>query len=290
MTHKVFYNNDFNACEFSFETTRKSEEIAKSLKNDNSVIIVDPAGWFRLTETLVREVHSSEYVEAVQNGFPWDLAQSQGFTWDPEIYTMAIAHNSGVVAAVDSALMGGTKFAGTLSSGLHHAKKDSGEGYCTFNGLAVAAHHAIDHGLKRILILDFDAHFGGGTRAITDPRKVVQVDLSTSYFDFYERVNDEDWQWCSSVDEYAKQVDRALEYASSLDDFDLIIYNAGMDPANQGVDCATLLGRETMVRDWAGGQSAPLVYTMAGGYFDSDIDMDGLVALHRLTIDTFASE
>ena len=289
MTHKVFYNTDYNACDYSFDTTRKSSEIVDSLDNEAAVQIVSPREWTFTTERLIRGVHSKEYVKAVKTGTPENLAQSQGFQWDPDIYTMAVAHNSGVVAAVENALVEGDQFTGTLSSGLHHAKRDEGEGYCTFNGLSAASEYALTLGAERVLILDFDAHFGGGTRSTTDAEKVIQVDVSTNYFDFYKVANDFDYIWCSGVDDYLKQISLALKHAMSLGHFDVVLYNAGMDPANQGVEYEVLGEREILVREWAEATNFPLAYTMAGGYLGADLDIDQLVALHRLTIDTFAA-
>jgi acetoin utilization deacetylase AcuC-like enzyme len=37
-------------------------------------------------------------------------------------------------------------------------------GFCLFNTVAVAAAHALDHGLERVLIVDWDVHHGNGTQ------------------------------------------------------------------------------------------------------------------------------
>ncbi|WP_227814314.1 histone deacetylase family protein [Nitrogeniibacter aestuarii] len=55
----------------------------------------------------------------------------------------------------------------------HHAERSKAMGFCLFNNVAVAAHHAMAaHGLKRISIVDFDVHHGNGTEDIfrDDPR------------------------------------------------------------------------------------------------------------------------
>jgi acetoin utilization deacetylase AcuC-like enzyme len=47
----------------------------------------------------------------------------------------------------------------------HHAKSRRGMGFCLFNNVAVAARYAQNRfDLKRILVVDFDAHHGNGTQ------------------------------------------------------------------------------------------------------------------------------
>jgi acetoin utilization deacetylase AcuC-like enzyme len=49
----------------------------------------------------------------------------------------------------------------------HHSSQARGMGFCVFNNVAVAARHLQKkHGLKRVLIVDFDVHHGNGTQDI----------------------------------------------------------------------------------------------------------------------------
>jgi hypothetical protein len=76
--------------------------------------------------------------------------------------------------------------AGSLSSGLHHARRARGTGFCTFNGLALGARRAIGAGARSVLIIDLDAHCGGGTaELLADDPAVAQVDLAVDAFDWY---------------------------------------------------------------------------------------------------------
>src|SRR5262245_48299086 len=98
---------------------------------------------------------------------------------------MVLASNGGAVAAALRAMRDG--MAGSLSSGLHHARRDRGYGHCTLHGLAPAANRALAAGAGAVLILDLDAHCGGGTYAIIAGNPHVwQVDVSTDGFDLYE--------------------------------------------------------------------------------------------------------
>ena len=52
----------------------------------------------------------------------------------------------------------------SIGGGLHHAKPNYGEGFCIYNDVAFAAKYLMkEYKLKRILILDTDAHAGNGT-------------------------------------------------------------------------------------------------------------------------------
>lgn len=47
----------------------------------------------------------------------------------------------------------------------HHAEPNRSMGFCLLNNIAIAAAEAITSGLKKVAILDFDAHHGNGTQA-----------------------------------------------------------------------------------------------------------------------------
>src|SRR6185369_12694620 len=79
------------------------------------------------------------------------------------------------VAAVDAVLAGATKraFCAVRPPG-HHATADVAMGFCLFNHVAVAAHHALAaHGLERVAVVDFDVHHGNGSQAIFEHERRV---------------------------------------------------------------------------------------------------------------------
>uniref|UniRef100_A0A8B9LFR4 Protein deacetylase HDAC6 n=1 Tax=Astyanax mexicanus TaxID=7994 RepID=A0A8B9LFR4_ASTMX len=60
----------------------------------------------------------------------------------------------------------------------HHAQTDLMNGYCMFNNLAVAARYAQkQHGVQRVLIVDWDVHHGQGIQYIfqDDPKYAPQI-------------------------------------------------------------------------------------------------------------------
>ncbi len=76
-------------------------------------------------------------------------------------------HAAGAALSVTRAVTGGAAhnaFAIVRPPG-HHAEPDRAMGFCLFNNVAIAAQDALQSGLERVLIVDFDAHHGNGTQA-----------------------------------------------------------------------------------------------------------------------------
>lgn len=283
----IYYSTDYTASDYAFDTTRKSEWIADSLATApiDGVTLVSPSGSYELTETLIDRVHDRSYVRAVRSGTPTRLAESQGFRWDPGIYPMALAHCAGVVAATQDAIANGRS--GCLSSGLHHADTSEGAGYCTFNGLAVAAEYAAHHCDLEVMVIDFDAHCGGGTMNIAGDF-IRQIDVSVSPFDRYAVNNDS--AHLLRFANTTNYLDVIIDALTEAADFrgDLIIYNAGMDPLNFGVTPTVLAHRELLVSEFINSIGCPALFTLAGGYLSETITEDDLVAAHRLTLGEWA--
>jgi acetoin utilization deacetylase AcuC-like enzyme len=85
-------------------------------------------------------------------------------------HTQAVAKLAvGAGLAASDAVMAGratSAFAIVRPPG-HHANESRGMGFCVYNNVAVAARYLQkQHGIKRILIVDFDVHHGNGTQDI----------------------------------------------------------------------------------------------------------------------------
>ena len=81
--------------------------------------------------------------------------------------------------AADLVQSGQLQKAVSIGGGLHHAKRNYGEGFCIYNDVAFAAIYLMErYRLEKILILDTDAHAGNGTSEYfySDPR-VLLIDL-----------------------------------------------------------------------------------------------------------------
>jgi len=290
----VYYSPAYADSAYAFETTRKAKWVADSLSESpiNNIVLCAPQP---LSREQVCSAHDPAYVMAIQTGAPLELAQSQGFSWDPGLWPMVLASNGGVVAAALDAMHSG--LAGSLSSGLHHARRGAGLGYCTFNGLVIAAREALAAGARSVLILDLDAHCGGGSASMisAEPR-LRQVDVSVDDYDTYVSSDQARLNMVRSSEDYLDEIEKQLrEIALRGPRFDLCLYNAGMDPfegcpdgALAGITRETLAARERIVFDWCRQQTLPIAFFLAGGYIGEALDQRGLVDLHRLTLSAAA--
>jgi acetoin utilization deacetylase AcuC-like enzyme len=91
---KIFYSPSYTIGTHSFETTRKSRWIAESLAREPiaGIELVAPEP---TSAAALSRVHDPEYVDAVRKGNPRELAESQGFHWDPTLWEMVCTSKEG---------------------------------------------------------------------------------------------------------------------------------------------------------------------------------------------------
>lgn len=289
---RLFYSPEYVIAAAEFDTTRKAAWVTESLL-ERPVPGVELVAPTPLAAEEVAAVHDPAYVDAVLTGVPRSLAETNGFGWDPGLPAMVLTSNGGAVAAcLDALAEGGVS--GSLSSGLHHARRGRGEGFCTFNGLALGIRAAQRAGARRVLIVDLDAHCGGGTWELLgrDPA-VEQLDVAVSGFDRYAPTGRWTLDLVSDATDYLAVIaDRLQGVDRRATDYDLVLYNAGMDPYERcavggldGIDATMLRERERMVFEWVRGHGWPVAFVLAGGYARDPDGRRDLVALHRATIE-----
>lgn len=285
----LFYHPDTTATAHAFDTTRKGADIANYLAQ---------RGW-KVTQPklispqIAERYHDVDYVNAIIAGEPIDLAESQGFAWDEQMWRSVAAQNGAMLDAAHYACQHGRAYA--LAAGFHHARADSGAGFCTLNGLAIAAGEIrATYPERLVIVLDADAHCGGGTMSICHAwDHLIHLDIHTSGYDSYvahaphKRVHVSDAeQYIVTLQHMLTQVEAAITPGAVL------IYNAGMDVHEDcrigglyGMSTAMIRQREQCVSEWATSHSLAVVACLAGGYAGGNLDHETLVALHAMSVE-----
>lgn len=130
----------------------------------------------------LRYAHSQQYVEQV-------LLDGCSGEWDGvrrDLATLALRMAGGTMVAAEALLSGHAHTAVHFAGAKHHAQWERSSGFCVFNDLVITARHILNGDrtvfspilgrrvpVRRIAILDIDAHHGDGTEALLrDDRRV----------------------------------------------------------------------------------------------------------------------
>jgi len=231
-------------------------------------------------------VHTAAYVDAVRTGEPRALAESQKFPWSPALWPSVLLTNGGALAAAGRALEDGV--AAAIASGFHHAHADHGEGFCTFNGLVVAAEVLRAAGrLATAAVLDLDLHYGN------------DYDHNTAYRDV-ETLRHRDGSNHLSIalpngsgrETLLAALERGTSAILARGRPDLLLYQAGADPYREdpysplALDHADLRERDRAVFAWAKREGLPIAWVLAGGYTP---ELSKVVEVHLGTFDAAAA-
>jgi len=132
-------------------------------------------------------VHVKGYIERVASA---NVAEGRLLYLDPDTslstksYYVARMAVGGLLNTIDYVIGGKKAFAFVRPPG-HHAEMDRGMGFCIFNNVAIVARYAQKkHGIKKVLIADWDLHHGNGTQqAFYDDPSVLY--FSTHQYPYY---------------------------------------------------------------------------------------------------------
>lgn len=216
--------------------------------------------------------HDRCYVEDVLNG-----DESNGFGNYSQEVTDSLPYTSGaMLAAARHAVETGENCCAPVS-GFHHAGYDFGGGYCTFNGLMVAAMDLLESGAaQKVGILDFDQHYGNGTDSIIAS---LGVGASVAHYSAGRHYLD--------ADDFIQSIPSLVH--SLFFDCDVLLYQAGADPhiddpLGGWLTTEQLFMRDTLVFHTAGQLGLPVAWNLAGGYQrDADGGISKVLAIHENT-------
>ncbi|MDR3647014.1 MAG: histone deacetylase [Candidatus Babeliales bacterium] len=230
-------------------------------------------------------VHSKAYLES--------LNKSKTIAQISEIYPLKFLPNfvlqkfvltpmkyatSGTVLGAKLALQHG--WAINLSGGYHHAKEDSGEGFCFLADIPLAVYKLHEKNPKlKVMVIDLDAHQGNGYESIfKDDKRIANFDVYNGEIypndKYAKQFIKYDYPVKSFIkdEEYLNLIRTELPIAIKEFKPDLIIYNAGTDIFSEdplgrmSVSKEGIIERDSFVFDIAQSNKIPILMVLSGGY------------------------
>lgn len=163
----IFYHPSFSRRSYLTQGSRLQDfpDALRALLQDSRYRMVESPA---ITDELILKVHTPQLIDEVKE--------------DP-LCSTAWHSAGGVVLAAETIASGEIHNAfAFIGAGGHHSGRDFFGGYCCFNDVAIAVQVLRErHSIRRVAILDTDAHHGDGTRALLrDDSDVLHVCICSS--------------------------------------------------------------------------------------------------------------
>lgn len=264
---KVFYDSRQNVAVNDSNSPSAGKPI-KVVESWKSIVPVEIMPVDLVDKNLIQLAHEPDFVEGVlscrlKNGFSNKLPTiAESLPWT----------NGSFVSAARYALENKTQTV-SPTSGFHHAGYSTAEGFCTFNGLMIAAMALkYTHRDIRVAIADIDMHYGNGTDDIIER-------LNIDWINHYTFGNDNVYDG----NEWLGRLPVIME--SILAGTDMLFYQAGADPHVNDpyggiLTTDHLKERDRIVFTAAKTRNIPVVWNLAGGY---QADFSKVLEIHDNT-------
>lgn len=267
---KTFYRPEMNVTENdSFSPSAgKPKAFIEFLKvRGHKLDVVSDFGPASMVE--LKLAHDPKMVEGILN-----LTIANGFRNYSQQVAQSLPFTTGSMIAAAQYAVTHRENSFSPTSGFHHAGHSYCGGFCTFNGLMVAALSLLVRGhAERIGIVDLDMHYGDGTADIIRKR-----DLKTIvHYTFGAQ-----GVYAQNASQWVNGLVRELE---KFKDCDVILYQAGGDPHIDDplggvLTTEQMAKRDEIVFEVFRSMGIPVAWNLAGGY---QSPLDKVLALHETT-------
>lgn len=216
------------------------------------------SGWSPLTPRDIAVAHDQDFVDDILhlrmvNGFGNKLASvadSLPYTTGSFYYAAEYAYLNNTAAM-------------SPTSGFHHSGYKRCHSFCTFNGLMVAALLLWrNHGVNKVGIIDFDAHFGDGTEDILATIEGAGDVVEHLTFGLFAAKDLNYNLWLDRLE---------ADLIAQFNACDILFYQAGADPhiydpLGGFLTTEQMKRRDEIVFKVAKKLNKPIVWNLAGGY------------------------
>ncbi len=279
------------------ESPRRIEAVMSELRAPNASAFTDLQHADPAEESAIIRVHPPDHVEKLQlvsahGGGRLD----QDTVMSAESWQAATHAAGAAMAAVDSALSGVPAFAAVRPPG-HHALATTAMGFCLLNNVVIAARSAIDdHGLDRILIIDWDVHHGNGTQDLVQEDVRIRY-VSLHQWPLYPGTGRAEERGVGNVfnvprppglprDTYVRDLNEAVERATDSWTPQLILISAGFDALMGDPLAGFTLEPEdyaTWIRTFRSA-GAPIAAVLEGGYVPGRVATATRVTVQEMAV------
>ena len=273
----------------------------------------------RINETVTRKdllrVHSADYVSRLYSDQleeeiirTFELVDKNGryYRYNPDnastplarLFDRLLLNAAETIQCCRVALQKDFCFA--FGGGMHHAKRDYGEGFCVVNDVVIALRKLqSENSIRTAWVIDLDAHKGDGTAVLTEEDSSITTlsihmangwPLDGDAYDAQGRSNpsfvpsDIDIAVAAGEEHhYIPRLEDGLEKLSSIGPPDLALVLAGADPYEKDelpstetlkLSLSQLKERDQLVYHFLKSQRIPRAYVTAGGYGEHAWEVD----------------
>lgn len=227
-------------------------------------------------EVDIKRVHSAEYVDSVFELSLSAKAQRKiGFPLNETLVKRERMIAQGTYDCSIFAVQYGVAF--NVAGGTHHAYADSGEGFCIFNDVAIAAAKLLDENkIRKVLVVDLDVHQGNGTAKIfeNEPRVFTFSMHGKDNYPLHKEHSDLDIELETNCEdlEYLGILKKTLPKLILEQKPDLVYYVSGVDILKTDklgklkISPEGCKERDKIVFEMLEKAKVPVVVVMGGGY------------------------
>lgn len=146
------------------ESPRRIEILLRMLDTDPPIPF-KPIAPRPATKEELGWIHERGYIDLIRSTAGKTVPMDADTIAGPKTWETALLAAGGFLESLDRVMDGTVPNALALVRPPgHHAEASQARGFCFFNNAAIGAEHLIRrHGLRRILIVDYDLHHGNGT-------------------------------------------------------------------------------------------------------------------------------